>query len=261
MTSKPRSRSRFPAMKATAISRPALFAAALLLASAHAWAVQRLEVRPDATVAARIAYREVSRLKVDGAPIVEVFGSVYSADNTAGELIVSPDAAGGELYVRPAAGAIPGKPINIFVKAASGATYTLLLTPTDVPSDTIVLVERETVGMPVRASVQNAPAANWIRRIKHMMLALSREGGAPGFVGTNVGQVVGLWQEARFFEIRRLAGLGLVGSVYELTNVSDSPMVLDEREFLDDGVVAVEVAQEALAPRESTRVFIVRERE
>jgi hypothetical protein len=74
-----------------------------LLCVAPAWALQKLEVKPDTTATARIALKETSRIKVDGLAIVDVFGSVYAPDNTAGELMVAPDAASGEMYVMPSA--------------------------------------------------------------------------------------------------------------------------------------------------------------
>ncbi len=232
---------------------------ASLLLTAPAWALQKLEVKPDATATARIALKETSRIKVEGAAIVDVFGSVYAPDNPAGELMVAPDAASGEIYVMPSAQALPGKPINIFVKTDK-ATYTLLLTPTDIPSETVILNDRIVLARLPELTEATASAPDWLRQIKNMMLVLTSDVPAPGYLATPIGKAVGLWQEARFFEIRRVANRRLAGSIFDLTNTSAAPMVLDEREFFDVGVVAVGVVKTHLAPNESTRVYVIREK-
>lgn len=232
--------------------------AALAMVQAPAWALQQYEVKPDGAVSARIAMRETSRIKVDGTRIVDVFGSVYSPDNQAGELIASPDAASGELYVIPSAMAQPGKPINVFVKTEKGTVYTVLLTPLDIPSDTVILKDRS---LPLDAAPPVAGAASdRIREIKAMELALRARTVPAGYVATDVGRAVRLWQEARFVEVRRVMNQYLAGTVYALTNISDAPMVLDAREFFDTDVAAVAVEREALAPGDTTRVHVIRER-
>jgi len=223
-----------------------------------AWALQSLEVKPDASVMARIALKETSRIKVDGLPIVDVFGSVYAPDNTVGELMVAPDATSGEIYVMPSAAAVPGKPINVFIKTER-ATYTLLLTPVDIPSETVILSDRVTLAKAQETVPAPSAAPDWLRQIKTMMLVLSGDAKAPGYLSTPVGKPVGLWQEARFFEVRRVANRRLSGSVFDLTNISNAPMVLDPREFIERGVAAVAIESTHLAPNEATRVYVVRE--
>lgn len=257
MMSKQRLRMPRSMKKPTAIS--SALALAGLLCAAPAWALQKLEVKPDATATARIALKETSRIKVEGSAIVDVFGSVYSPDNPAGELMVAPDAASGELYVMPSAMAVPGKPVNIFVKAGK-ATYTLLLTPVDIPSETVILNDRMTQTSSQAESPPTGEAPDWLRQIKNMMLVLTGEATPPGYLSVSVGKPVGLWQEARFFEMRRVTHRRLTGSVFDLTNVSAAPMVLDEREFFDAGVVATGIAKTQLAPNESTRVYVIREK-
>lgn len=233
-------------------------AALALVQAPAAWALQQYEVKPDGAVSARIAMRETSRIKVDGTRIVDVFGSVYSPDNQAGELIASPDAASGELYVIPSAIAQPGKPINVFVKTEKGTVYTVLLTPLDIPSDTVILKDRS---LPLDAASPVAGAApDRIREIKAMELALRARAVPAGYVATDVGRPVRLWREVRFVEVRRVMNQHLNGAVYALTNISDAPMVLDAREFFDTDVAAVAVEREALAPGDTTRVHVIRER-
>lgn len=238
---------------------PSNFVAGMLLAMGvtPAVAVQDLSIRPDGTANARIAVRETTRIRVDGKPIVDVFGSVRTRENPDGELQVTPDVATGEIYVIPAASATPGKPINIFLKTADG-TYTLLLTPLDIPSDTVVLRDR---AGPARSAAPRGHAPDWLREIKNMVLAMRLRTVPSGYVAEDTMKPVRLWQEARFVELRRVTGTYLTGTVYSLTNVSAAPMVLDAREFTDTGVAAVAVEREYLAPGEATRVHVIRERD
>lgn len=241
-----------------AVSKPILAGLVAACLATPAWALQSLEVKPDASVMARVALKETSRIKVEGLAIVDVFGSVYAPDNTVGELMVAPDAASGEIYVMPSAAAVPGKPINIFVKTER-ATYTLLLTPMDIPSETIILTDRVTLAKSQEAAPAPSAAPDWLRQVKAMMLVLTGDAKTPGYLATPVGKPVGLWQEARFFEVRRVAHRGLTGSVFDLINISAAPMVLDAREFFERGVAAVGVEKTQLAPAESTRVYVIRE--
>lgn len=241
-----------------AASKTLLFLAGLLLTT-PAWALQKLEVKPDATATARIALKETSRIKVEGAAIVDVFGSVYAPDNPAGELMVAPDAASGEIYVMPSAQALPGKPINIFVKTDK-ATYTLLLTPIDVPSETVILNDRIALAKLPESAEAIAQAPDWLRQIKNMMLVLSGVDAPSGHQSEPVGKPVGLWQEVRFFEVRRVSHRRFAGSVFDLTNVSQASMILDAREFFNNGVIAISLDKVSLAPNESTRVLVIREK-
>lgn len=256
MMSKPRS--RIPRLvNPMAVSKALVLVG--LLCAVPAWALQTVEIKPDGTATARISLKETSRIKVDGQPIVDLFGAVYSPDNVAGELMVAPDPASGEMYVMPSAMARQGKPINIFVKTER-ATYTLLLTPVDIPSETVILNDRLTKASSQAGPAPTGEAPDWLRQIKNMMLVLTGDAPPPGYVAVQVGKAVGLWQEARFLELRRVTHRRLTGSVFDLTNVSETPMVLDEREFFDAGVVATGIVKTRLAPNESTRVYVIRER-
>jgi conjugal transfer pilus assembly protein TraK len=71
-------------------------------------------------------------------------------------------------------------------------------------------------------------------------------------------EIVPLWNEARFVLVRILDGT-LLGEKYQLTNVSKSRMVIDERELYRRGVLAVMVESLELEPGEATQVMVVLE--
>src|ERR1700676_867679 len=113
-----------------------LLASLLATSSPIAFALQRVEAKDGVSVEAAIALKEPTRIKIDGAPISDVFGNIYSTNcgstgataapaipqiNPAGEIVLECDKDKGEIYIKPvAAGA---KPINLFVSSGK-ATYT-----------------------------------------------------------------------------------------------------------------------------------------
>ena len=142
-----------------------LIPTALLLASASpALALQVVEGSDGVSVDAVLSIKEATRIRVDGAPITNVFGNIYSTNcgaaitsavppqpgaspapatgmvNPAGEIVLECDVDKGEIYVRPVGG--PGKPVNLFV-STQHATYTLLLRRSDTPADTIVIRDKK----------------------------------------------------------------------------------------------------------------------
>src|SRR5258706_16237342 len=96
--------------------------ATLLLASASAHALQPIEARDGVSVEAIVSIKEATRIRIDGAPITDVFGNIYSSNcgatpsvatsagpmvptgpaiNPSGEIVLECDRDKGEIYVRP----------------------------------------------------------------------------------------------------------------------------------------------------------------
>jgi len=105
-----------------------------LLASTPAFALQLVEARDGVTVDASLSLREPTRIRIEGAPITDVFGNIYSSNcgqaagtpqsgqavNPSGEVVLECDRDKGEVYVRPVGSTT--KPVNLFVSSAR-ATY------------------------------------------------------------------------------------------------------------------------------------------
>lgn len=230
-------------------------AVSLALSSASAAALQLLDARDGVSLAAKISLREPTRIKVDGAAITEVFGSVWQdKTNPTGEVVVEPDPGKGEIYVRPVS-ATPGKPLNLFVSTAQ-ATYTLLLQPVDMPADTLVLRDR-TARVPPSAIGPGKPAGH-VRALTRLLAAMASDAPASDTRVEDVAVDVGLWPGTRFTLLRRFETPSLVGERYLLTNVGELPIALPSRQFDRDGVLGVAVERALLEPRASTNVFVLR---
>jgi len=258
-----------------------LLASLLATSSPAVLALQRIDARDGVSVEAAIALKEPTRIKIDGAPISDVFGNIYSTNcaapatatampstvppapaiNPAGELVLECDRDKGEIYVKPvAAGA---KPINLFVSSGK-ATYTLILKRVDMPADTIVIVDRSERQAPSEAPARAAgPAPNHERAVKAMLVAMAGERIPSDVRVDEVNRELQLWAEARFVLLRTYDGRGFIGEAYRLTNISQEPMLLAEEEFdrEDASVVAVSIETHHLAPGESTHVFAIRQGE
>lgn len=259
----------------------------VLGAAASASASQVLEVREGDTTVVRISVRDQTRLRVASGRIVDVIGDVFDAQrNPGGRIAVLKDDADGEVYIRPAlqpsqvlqtppapgvgAPAVPpAAPIKLDVKTTRG-TVGLLLQPADVVGQTLTL---RITGQPATSVALAATegggeargeprgkGASHVRAVKALTLAMAAPGLAPEVPVQLVpgGQEIALWVEARFVLRARYEAPGLVGEAFTLTNVSNSRMVIDERELFKPGVLSVSVKHLALEPGQMTPVWIVR---
>jgi conjugal transfer pilus assembly protein TraK len=257
---------------------------AVATAATPALALQTVEARDGVAVEAILSIKEATRIRIDGAPITDVFGNIHSSNcgaatqsltspstgiatppvNPAGEIVLECDREKGEIYVRPVGDS--SKPVNLFVSSAQ-ATYTLLLRRSDTPADTIVIRDKTPRAVQASASVAQGPqgpSANPIRAMKALLLAMASDRVPPDIRVDELNQPVQLWAEAKFSLMRRYEGRGLVGERYQLQNVSPAVMVLAEQEFdrpdsANTGQVAgVAIEHHNLRPGETTVVFVIR---
>jgi conjugal transfer pilus assembly protein TraK len=263
--------------------KAALLVTALSL-TGLASALQLIEARDGVSVEAIVSIKEPTRIRIDGAPITDVFGNIYSSNcpttpsaaavttgaslpnpnplspaiNPSGELVLECDRDKGEVYIRPVGTST--KPVNLFISSAQ-ATYTLLLRRSDTPADTIVI--RDPGARPVKADAPGpaGSSASHIRAMKAMLVAMASDRVPNDVRVEEVNSPIPLWTEARFSLMRRYAGRGLLGEKYLLQNTSQALMVLAEQEFDREGdqVLGVAIENHNLQPGETTNVFVIRQ--
>lgn len=245
----------------------------LVFASTSPYALQTIEGRDGATIEASISVREPSRIRIEGTPITDVFGNIYSSScgqhapgsqsapmvNPLGEVVLECDRDKGEIYVRPVGH--DTKPINLFVSSSYG-TYTLLLRRADIPAETIVIRDRTARAPKASETIANSPAGrspNHIRAMKTMLIAMTTPRLPSDIAVTDVNKRVQLWVEADFKLLRLHEGRGYIGETYHLTNISPQPMVLTEQEFDREGdVVGIAIDAHNLQPGEATQIYVIR---
>jgi conjugal transfer pilus assembly protein TraK len=246
--------------------------------NSHAVAAQFIDARDGDTAIGRLSIKDQTRVKLEKGRITDVIGDVYSKEkNPAGRIIVIPDEEDGEIYIRPTDAGT--RPIKIDLRTDRGK-FSLLLQPVDIPGDTLILRSRGVAVPPgsqalIQASdmtqtasmagAQNTTApiarsSSHVRAVKAMTLAMAGAEVPADVEVRPANQTVVLWRESRFVLTSTYLSRELVGETYELSNVSPSDMVIDEREFYRDGVQSVSVKYHQLAPGAKTAVWIVRSR-
>lgn len=249
------------------------------LAAPIAQALQTIEARDGVAVEAILSIKEPTRIRIEGAPIVDVVGNVQAGNcgptgsslqagpplappmsSAAAEVLVECDRDKGEIYVRPFG--TSSKPVNLFV-ASAHATYTLVLRRSDTPADTI-LIRDVTQRTAPTAQTAAGSSASHVRGLKALLVAMAQDRPATDVRVDDVQRPVLLWSEARFTLLRRYEARGLIGEKYLLQNVSGAEMVLAEPEFdrSDDAaagqVVGIAVESPVLQPLQTTLVFVIR---
>ena len=160
----------------------------------NAHALQVLDARDGVAIEAILSIKEPTRIRIEGAPITDVFGNIHSSScgagnaaatpagivtpvaNPGGEIVLECDRDKGEIYIRPVGPSTDerAKPVNLFVSSAQ-ATYTLVLRRSDTPADTIVIRDPTLrQGPPAASSSQGplGPSANHVRSMKAMLVAM-----------------------------------------------------------------------------------------
>ena len=266
----------------------------LAFAAHPAHALQLIDARDGVAVEAIVSIKEPTRIRIDGAPITDVFGNIHSSNcgaasaapnaptalnspaagvvspalNPAGEFVLECDRDKGEIYIRPVGEST--KPVNLFISSAL-ATYTLVLRRADTPADTIVIrdrTQRAAPASPVAGSHGGfgppSPSAHHVRTMKALLVAMASDRVPPDIRVDQLHQPMQLWAETRFVLTGRYEGRGLVGEKYLLKNIGPSPMVLSEQEFdrsdsKEGGqVLGVAVENHKLQPGETSQVFVIR---
>ena len=262
----------------------------------QAHALQVVEASDGVAVEAIASLKEPTRIRIEGTPITDVFGNIYSshcggsplpaaaaspgvpsttpgpatpaaltspAVNPAGDVIVECDRDKGEVYIRPVGNAM--RPINLFVSSAT-ATYTLLLRRSDTPADTIVI--RDKTPRALRPATPDAapsgPAPSHVRTMKALLVAMASDRVPPDVRVEETSRSIQLWAEARFTLLRLYEGRGLTGEKYTLQNVGTAPMVLAEQEFdrpdsrAGGAVAGIAIEHHNLRPGETTSIYVIR---
>ena len=262
----------------------------------QAHALQVVEASDGVAVEAIASLKEPTRIRIEGTPITDVFGNIYSshcggsplpaaaaspgvpsttpgpatpaaltspAVNPAGDVIVECDRDKGEVYIRPVGDAT--RPINLFVSSAS-ATYTLLLRRSDTPADTIVI--RDKTPRALRPATPDAapsgPAPSHVRTMKALLVAMASDRVPPDVRVEETSRSIQLWAEARFTLLRLYEGRGLTGERYTLQNGGTAPMVLAGQEFdrpdsrAGGAVAGIAIEHHNLRPGETTSIYVIR---
>lgn len=214
---------------------------------------QIIAVSANETVQGVISLKEPSRIAVES-------GRIRAFDHRGGAVEIKRDKFTGEIRVVPPEN--DRSPINLFITTERGDTYTLLLSVTDVPAQTVIL--RDAVYTKSNTKQNTGPKVLVSREhetsLLNLVTALAR-GSSPSYVDVVPKNVeYRLWQEGKFVLINSWLAKSMVADRFMLTNVSNDVMRVTEAEFFKQGVYAVGVDAHELTPGSRTYIYIVRER-
>jgi conjugal transfer pilus assembly protein TraK len=210
-------------------------------------AVQIVEGGDGSTIYAKLSKKEMTRLAVD-------HGRIASFRVREGELGIEPDEETGQVFLTvPAAAA---KPINGFLTTDSGTTYSLVLQIVDAPADSIIVKQPKRLS----PSRNDFKTTSYDKAVKRLVTLMANDEIPDDVQVKQPNRKLDLWKEASMtLETQYFIG-DLVGERYSVANVSQSSMVLDEREFYRKGVSVIALDQLNLAPGASTRLYVIREK-
>ena len=219
-----------------------------LLLGDPAHALQIVDAQDGQTALGKLSRKEVTRIAFERGRVRKVTGS-------AGEFVLEKDDEKGQIFIRPM-DPQSTKPINLFLTSDRG-TVALLLQPVDIPSDSILIREpRERSAAPTRLEA----SGRHVRTLKNLLLALADDALPDDMQALEPARDIALWPGTRLSLQRVLQGTGVVGEKYQLTNISDTDLVVAETALFKSGVMAVSVEQPSLRPGEATNLFVIRER-
>ena len=218
----------------------------LLLFSILGFSSQTISVENNGTYKVKISSTELTRITVDGGRVKKAWAMNSAWDTKA-------DKDTGELFIKPKEGS--DKPVSFFVQDSSGGTYTLIATPLDIPSETIVLKSADVK----KSEMGDKSDQPYVAQIKALVRDMSL-GNKDDSMVEEIGQVVSLWEETELWLVRRYTNANLVGEEYSIANKTKKSMTFTDQEFgsFGENVRGVAIEKLTLRPNEITRVFIVR---
>jgi conjugal transfer pilus assembly protein TraK len=228
-----------------------LMTGVLLLSTAPARALQVIEAADGVTVAGKMSAKEVTRIAVAGGRITDMFGSE-------GRIEVKKDEAQGQIFVRLLTEGMA--PVNVFVVDGAGRTYTLVLVPTDIPAETVLIKPLGAPGSTTQGARNQKRTASYQKAVKTLIRQMAHDGVPDAYEVRERKTTIPLWKEVRFVLEREYVGETFRGESYTLVNASGSDLVMTPQEFYRPGLLAAAPVRLVLGPGQTTQVFLVHER-
>lgn len=141
---------------------------------------------------------------------------------------------------------------ELVLLGSSGSVYTLILKPTAIPSETIVI----STGEKMKKVAGTQLSQPYIKSLKDLIRGMYTDVPPPGYSVETRREDRTRWNEASLILEKVYRSPLYVGEVYSLR--AKAPVVLDEREFYSQGVLAVSIERHELKEGEETKVYVVR---
>ena len=218
-----------------------IFILSLLLAN-PIFALQKIQIHPDTPITASIS--------VDGVNIIRVEQDRIESITAPNTIEAQHNIKTGEVALKP----MVKTPIDLFLLTEKGERVQLRLLPTNIPAETIILSGN---GKEQASWEQGQP---YTKILAELTKAMYNQDRVEGY------RLEGVKEKAKKFKggslklVANYLGGKIKGEIYEFTNTSKEFMQSKELDFYQIGVRAITIVNNSLAPKELTRVFVIRDK-
>jgi hypothetical protein len=223
----------------------------LLLMSSAAQSIQKIKANPDEAVQIVASLTDANVITLTG-------GSIESVWGTEDKVTLEANLDTGQAIFRPTT----REPFTLFVQSDSGNTYTLSVVPrTDIIGQVILLNEfhdRETSGLNRTSAI-----VSYKSDVKRLLKQIDQSPGVKklqGFTINMINKEIPLWAETKIVHALSWSQGSMIIDKVLVTNISDKPLVLDEREFshIQQYIRAISLRKHQLEPAETTILYTFR---
>lgn len=227
---------------------------ALVLAM-PAHAAQNVELIDGEVAHIQISRTEMTRLVMEG-------GQLRGLDVPKGDLSAKADSDAGDITLSPNV----MRPIQGFViSATTGKKYAVIMRPTDIGIETVVLHERSArrpamggSGEDLQTVHVSSKASSYDAQISQIMITMANGTAQRGYQIQAQDADVPFLPGTRVTLTRIYASRTVNGAVYVVRNTGKDRIFLTEPQFYGPGVMAVGMDRAELGPGEETRVYVIR---
>lgn len=225
---------------------PLIFLIVFMMNDVHALKIK--SVVDNETASAKISSTDITRIFVQGDRIKSVRGlkGAYTREN---------DEKNGEIYIQPTS-LYKERAFTILIETELGRHFTLLLSPTFSPSETLMLVAKG-VGHK-RAS--HFEKANPYELTIHHLIRDMKSGEMPEGYFIRQMDNKQSYQLGKKFKIKLKTiyeGLNLGGEIFEIQNMQGRVLTLDERQFYKNGVRAISLDSTVIPAKAKINLYRV----
>lgn len=218
------------------------------ISSSFVYALQIKLIKDNQTVLAKVSSKELTRIFVKNDRIQSVRG-------IDGAYQLTKDEAQGAVFVKPTP-FYQNKAFNLFISTEQGHSYTLLLTPIDIPAENIELRSLSPSKLLAEHWEKNSP---YSQIIINLMNAMENNERPEGYAVINIGKMKPkrLDSGVTMQLITLYQGAKLQGEIWLLKNTCCRVNHLYPREFYQRNVRAVSLIDENLNQNEETYLYRV----
>lgn len=213
----------------------------LFLCSGCVFGVQNISVNEAQPVKVVVSQNDINLLSIKGDRIESL-----ALPNS---VIVEQNTKNGQAYMR-----FKSKlPVKGFLTTELGAKYSVEFVPSDIGSETIVLIA------PNPKNVESVNAREYTQSLAALLRAMYNSDELESFVRTITDKRIKINNMKLGLDATYI-GTNIEGQALSFKNATDKAITLKELDFYDMGVRSVAIVDKTLQAGESTQIFIMRDR-